>query len=918
MNPTDFCPECGKPLPPNSQHKLCPACLMAQAIASQTVEGIHGGSAPVPEPDEIAGKFPQFEILECLGRGGMGVVYKARQKSLNRLVAIKILAPERGHDSRFAGRFASEAELLAKLSHPHIVTIHDFGETGGLYYLVMEFVDGVNLRDLLREGKLASKQALAIVPEICDALQFAHDHGIIHRDIKPENILLDRMGRVKVADFGLAKLIGSRVETAPGTVGAGESPNLTGAGKIMGTPSYMAPEQTANPDTVDHRADIYALGVVFYQMLTGELPGKNLEAPSRKVKIDVRLDEVVLRALERNPDLRYSQASILKTRVETIAGTQAHQDAPPSGGGLLALGILSLLLGPFTAIPGLHLSRRFRPFTATAMVGYFLCWFGLAMTIVVTGLYLVTEASVHNDQEQLRAQTEKSLKENRALLDAEWDGSSLVPPKSILSLSEDQFEKLPAAERSAKSTEINSQLNELQRLAAAVEIAGVDAEKKQDFDRARHFFDSLKRTGSALDTDDAMFIVRLFGQGLEKKAVAELAKLPKANETASPAVSATIPATNTNTQPANPTMRQVIVSVRSDGSLVLNRQPIAPHELVAKLRELAKLYPDQAVILRGDQDANYKFIVNVLDLCRQAKIWNVAFATQSASRPAVSPVTVARDLVGDLGRLYHAIVYTQTSAEAPKLGPTSYQFIADMSNTEFPVTSSLVELPAGSAWATNPVAVAKPDSLFGAHYLFVQGFKSEADLMANFPNGLYAFNVQSGGSGAIAYKAPISFTGSVPYPPIPPVITNPTWDSGSLVLDPASAVINFTNYPGATLTWEIFIPGRTYIMSAGGGGTSVGALNLTGILNFGQTYQAQLRFINRDTSSTVSDPKLPKDYGYSTMVAQIVEFKIKTPPGQVSAGRTRSQSPRNPTIHYSMPASTSCSLTPATQTRTPN
>jgi len=119
MNPTDsnFCPECGRPVPANSQHKLCPICLMGQAIASQTVEGKQVASAPVPEPDEIAGKFPQFEILGCLGRGGMGVVYKARQKSLNRLVAIKILAPERGHDARFAGRFASEAELLAKLSH---------------------------------------------------------------------------------------------------------------------------------------------------------------------------------------------------------------------------------------------------------------------------------------------------------------------------------------------------------------------------------------------------------------------------------------------------------------------------------------------------------------------------------------------------------------------------------------------------------------------------------------------------------------------------------------------------------------------------------------------------------------------------------------------------------------------------------
>jgi beta-lactamase regulating signal transducer with metallopeptidase domain/biopolymer transport protein ExbD len=346
--------------------------------------------------------------------------------------------------------------------------------------------------------------------------------------------------------------------------------------------------------------------------------------------------------------------------------------------------------------------------------------------------------------------------------------------------------------------------------------------------------------------------------------------------------------------PVDPAKNPAVVTLRSDGSLFFDRHPIAPDELVARMRELARLDPDQAVILRADQNVNYKIIVNVLNLFRQANISNVAFASQfdsatkAPSQPAPSPVVVTanRQIEGDVGRLYHAMVYTQTSAEAPKLGPTSYQFIADMSNTQFPVTSSLVSLPAGSAWATDPVAIATPDSLCGAHYLFVQGFKSEGDLMANFPNGSYEFDVQAGPTGAPAYKTPVSFTGAVSYPPIAPVITNTTWDSGSLVLDPASAVINFTNYPGATLTWEIFIPGRTYIMSAGslpGGQPSAGSLNLTGLLNYGQTYEAQLRFITRDGSSTVSDPNSPKDYGFSTMVARIVEFKIKTPPANASA-----------------------------------
>jgi hypothetical protein len=184
---------------------------------------------------------------------------------------------------------------------------------------------------LLHAGRIAPREALAIVPQICDALQFAHDQGIVHRDIKPENILLDRRGRVKVADFGLAKLVqlDGRAELPLGQDAQQVGPtNLTAAGKVMGTPNYMAPEQMEHPNDVDHRADIYALGVVFYQMLTGELPGKHLEPPSSKVQIDVRLDEVVLRALEKKPELRYQQVSEVKTMVETIAQTPEAKSMP--------------------------------------------------------------------------------------------------------------------------------------------------------------------------------------------------------------------------------------------------------------------------------------------------------------------------------------------------------------------------------------------------------------------------------------------------------------------------------------------------------------------------------------------------------------------------------------------------------------
>jgi serine/threonine protein kinase len=300
---------------------------MKVAMATGTVAGEAPSGFTPPDIGELAAKFPQLEILEFVGKGGMGAVYKARQKELDRIVALKILPPTIGSDPAFADRFAREARALARLNHPGIVTIYDFGRADGLFYFLMEFVDGVNLRQLLQNGRVSPREALAIVPQICDALQFAHDQGIVHRDIKPENILLDRRGRVKVADFGLAKLIGAASEPAATGATGTASPTQTESGKIMGTPNYMAPEQKENFGEVDHRADIYALGVVFYQMLTGELPGKSIEPPSKKIQIDARLDEVVLRALEKKPELRFQQASMLKTQMETIA-----QTPPPAPG----------------------------------------------------------------------------------------------------------------------------------------------------------------------------------------------------------------------------------------------------------------------------------------------------------------------------------------------------------------------------------------------------------------------------------------------------------------------------------------------------------------------------------------------------------------------------------------------------------
>ncbi|MEO2090387.1 MAG: protein kinase, partial [Gemmataceae bacterium] len=254
-----------------------------------------------PPPAEVNEFFPHLEVLELIGAGGMGAVYKARQPNLDRVVALKIVQSPTGDDDPvFAERFAREARAMARLDHPNIVTIHESGEAGGLPYMLMEFVDGITLRDAMENKILTTAESLAVIPQICDALDYAHRTGVVHRDIKPENILIDQTGRVKIADFGLAKLADPMNVT------------LTRTRQAMGTPHYMAPEQWEKPNEVDHRADIYALGVVLYELLTGELPLGRFDLPSAKGKGNAKMDQVVLRALAKEPGQRYQHASDLK------------------------------------------------------------------------------------------------------------------------------------------------------------------------------------------------------------------------------------------------------------------------------------------------------------------------------------------------------------------------------------------------------------------------------------------------------------------------------------------------------------------------------------------------------------------------------------------------------------------------------
>jgi predicted Ser/Thr protein kinase len=307
-----------------------------------------GASLFSPPPlEEIAEYFPQLEIYELVGIGGMGMVYKARQPNLDRLVALKILSPDLSSQPAFAERFSREAKALARLHHSNIVSVYDFGRAGPYYYFLMEYVDGVDLHTLIQQKELKPPEAVRIVVEICRALEFAHDEGIIHRDLKPGNILIDKKGRVKMADFGLAKLAGADGRRLPA---------ITLATGMMGTPQYMAPEQIEKPSEVDQRADLYSVGVILYEMLTGELPLGKFPLPSEKARTDARLDQVVMRALEKEPARRYQRASEILTQVEAFSAPATAAVRSRKMAAVYLIGMVCALAG--VAVLGYALYQR--------------------------------------------------------------------------------------------------------------------------------------------------------------------------------------------------------------------------------------------------------------------------------------------------------------------------------------------------------------------------------------------------------------------------------------------------------------------------------------------------------------------------------------------------------------------------------
>ena len=300
----------------------------------------------------------------------MGAVYKGTQRSLERKIALKLLPEKLAKDPAFEERFRREAKAMAELSHPNIVQVFAFGKTdAGHSYYIMELVDGMDLRDLISSGHLAADEALEVVKKICEALHYAHTQGYVHRDIKPANIFVSHTGEIKVGDFGLAKVVGP---VRPAEY------DLTRTGIAVGTPNYSAPEQMTRPDQVDHRADIFSLGVLFYEMLTGEIPRGHFPPPSQKVQIDVRLDEVVLRSLHSDPERRFQQVSEVGQAVGKIQASEPPPQPP--------------LLPPETKVKP---KRRFSAWLLIPMI------IGLLLLVIPTTLFLAYQSAQHHAPRQL-------------------------------------------------------------------------------------------------------------------------------------------------------------------------------------------------------------------------------------------------------------------------------------------------------------------------------------------------------------------------------------------------------------------------------------------------------------------------------------------------------------------------------------
>src|SRR5437667_7247468 len=312
------CRNCGEKILGDSPKGLCPACVLETGLGPVADESVAGVVDSGP-PAGVLMDFGDYELLEEIGRGGQGVVYRARQKSLNRTVALKVIRLGQWATHAHLKRFRREAESAANLDQPCIVPIYEVGEREGSCYFSMKFIDGGQLDEVAKSTPISTRNAAELIAKLARTVHYAHEHGILHRDIKPGNILFDAKGEPHLTDFGLARLLETKS-------------TVTHTMDVLGTPSYMAPEQASgHNEQLTSATDVYGLGAVFYQLLTGHPPFAGgttyetirlvLEQEPRQLrlwnpKIDRDLATICLKCLEKDPKRRYSSALALAEDLE--------------------------------------------------------------------------------------------------------------------------------------------------------------------------------------------------------------------------------------------------------------------------------------------------------------------------------------------------------------------------------------------------------------------------------------------------------------------------------------------------------------------------------------------------------------------------------------------------------------------------